>query len=95
MNDTDTELTEHQHQAIIELCYHAICEIRYLCLDGQAKRAGLLADGIHNIIKMPVTGRGSANLIKTVLSYYHSQYGNSPDYRRFDYMKYIEDRLCG
>jgi hypothetical protein len=92
MDDSDTTLSECQLYAIIELCCHAICEIGYLCFTGQAKRAGLLADGIHNIIKMPITG-GSVSQIKTELSYYHDQYGNGPDYHRFDYMKYLENPL--
>ena len=90
MIDTENALTEKQRLAALELCYHAICEIRYLCFDGQAQRAGLLTDAIHRIIQMGITGQGSIREIEQELSYYHSQYGDSQDYGRFDYMQLVK-----
>ena len=88
-----TVLTDKQRSVILDLCFLAICEIRFLCFDGQGKRAGLLADAFHNVIKMAKTGIGSVDYIKTELAYYHSEYGKSADIGRFDYMRYIEQNL--
>ncbi|MBV9122685.1 MAG: hypothetical protein JO112_04960 [Planctomycetes bacterium] len=81
---------DKQREALCDMMYHALVEIRALGWAGKAEQASDLADAFHNLPKeIYGWGRWDVDVFRQMLQYYQSKFPRNK-YGGFDFIAMLD-----